>query len=76
VILKDLLEIIQINKYQIYNLPIIMKILEFPELRQTYEYDCGANALQGILAYYGMEIREELIIKSAKTNKIYGTSIF
>ena len=53
-----------------------MKILEFPELRQTYEYDCGANALQGILAYYGMEIREELIIKSAKTNKIYGTSIF
>jgi len=40
-----------------------MKILDFPELRQTFNYDCGAKALQSVLAYYGIDIREEEIIK-------------
>ena len=52
-----------------------MKILEFPELRQLYEYDCGANALQSVLTYYGIEIREEIIMKCAKTNPKEGTLI-
>ncbi|MEK6969387.1 MAG: peptidase C39 family protein [Nanoarchaeota archaeon] len=52
-----------------------MKQLDFPTLRQTYGYDCGAAALQTILAYYGLNIRGELIIKLAKTNKKKGTSI-
>ena len=52
-----------------------MKQLDFPELRQTYEWDCGAKALQAILAYYGIEVREELLIKYAKTNSKEGTSI-
>lgn len=52
-----------------------MKQLDFPTLRQTYEYDCGAAALQVILAYYGLNIRRELILKLAKTNKKTGTSI-
>lgn len=52
-----------------------MKQLEFPELRQTYEWDCGANALQAVLTYYGVKIREELLIKYAKTNSKDGTSI-
>jgi ABC-type bacteriocin/lantibiotic exporter with double-glycine peptidase domain len=52
-----------------------MKILDFPELRQAYEYDCGASALQSILAYYGIDIREELIMKYLKTNLRNGTSI-
>jgi len=50
-----------------------MKLLDFPELRQTYRYDCGAKALQAVLAYYGIEIREELIMKYAKTNSKEGT---
>ncbi len=52
-----------------------MKILDFPKLRQTFEYDCGAKALQSVLTYYGIEVAEELLIKLAKTNKKSGTSI-
>jgi len=52
-----------------------MKILDFPELRQAYEYDCDANALQSVLTYYGIEVREGLIIKNAGTDKRKGTSV-
>lgn len=52
-----------------------MILLDFPELRQTYNYDCGAIALEAVLAYYGIEVREELILKCAKTTKKYGTSV-
>ncbi len=45
-----------------------MKTLDFPELIQTFEYDCWAKAIQAVLAYYGIEIFEEHIIKRAKTN--------
>lgn len=51
-----------------------MKILDFPELRQISEFDCGANALQSVLAYYGIEINEEEILKEAKTSQ-KGTSV-
>lgn len=40
-----------------------VKILEFPELRQTYNYDCGASALQSVLQYYGIDEREGQIMK-------------
>ncbi len=43
------------------------KLLDFPELRQTYDYDCGASALQGVLAYYGKEFREEQLLKQLDT---------
>src|SRR3989338_4435827 len=46
-----------------------MKILDFPILRQTYDYDCGAKATEAVLGYYGLDIREEKIIKIAKTTK-------
>ena len=51
-----------------------MKILMFPELRQTYNYDCGANAIQSILGYYGIDTRESKIMKIAGTTKA-GTTI-
>lgn len=51
-----------------------MTLLKFPELRQTYEWDCWAKALQAVLTYYGIEIREELLIRYAKTNSKEGTS--
>jgi ABC-type bacteriocin/lantibiotic exporter with double-glycine peptidase domain len=46
-----------------------MIIKNFPELRQAYEYDCGATALQSVLIYYGFDVCEGKIIKMAKTNK-------
>ena len=54
---------------------IDMKLLNFPELRQTFEYDCGPNALQSVLFYYDIEMREEILMKKAKTEPIHGTYI-
>lgn len=51
------------------------KILDFPQLRQSFEYNCGSKTLQGILIYYGLNIREETVIKKAKTSPDYGTLI-
>lgn len=44
-------------------------ILPFPRFRQTFDYDCGANALQSVLAYYGIDVRAETLIKKLKTSK-------
>jgi len=46
-----------------------MQIISLPQLRQTYSYDCGAKALQTVLVYYGIEIREDRIIRIAGTSK-------
>lgn len=51
-----------------------MKQLDFPEIKQTYKWDCGADVLEAVLTYYGIEIREELLIDYAKTNCKTGTS--
>lgn len=50
-----------------------MKTLDFPKLRQTYDYDCGAKALQSILVYYGIEVSEDILIEHANTNEEVGT---
>lgn len=52
-----------------------MKILDFPALRQAFEYDCGTSALQAVLTYYGIELSEENLMKYAKTNNKEGTHI-
>lgn len=49
-------------------------IIDFPEIRQTYNYDCGANALVSLLVYSGIEEREDRIMKLAGTSS-EGTSI-
>jgi len=46
-----------------------MKLLNFPKILQNYKYDCGARATQGILAYYGIDVREQVIVKYTKTNE-------
>lgn len=46
-----------------------MKLLNFPERRQIYNYDCWASATQSVLNYYGIDIREDTIMKIAWTNK-------
>lgn len=48
-------------------------LLKFPEFRQAYDWDCGAAAIQSILAYYGIDEREGKIIKLAGTNQKTGT---
>jgi predicted double-glycine peptidase len=54
---------------------IIMKKMDFPDLRQAFEYDCGAKALQAVLAYYGIDESEENIMIAAGTNQKIGTKI-
>ncbi len=51
-----------------------MRMLKFPLFRQTKSYDCGAITTQMVLAYFGINIRGDIIIKEVKTNKS-GTKI-
>jgi predicted double-glycine peptidase len=44
----------------------IIRILDFPELRQIYNYDCGVTALQEVLCYYGFDVRESIILDEVK----------
>ena len=32
-----------------------MKIIEYPETRQVFNFDCGADALTSMLVYAGIE---------------------
>ncbi|MDD3160150.1 MAG: cysteine peptidase family C39 domain-containing protein [Candidatus ainarchaeum sp.] len=53
-----------------------MKKLSFPDIIQTFAYDCGANALESVLTYYGIkEIYEDQLLRCAKTNDHVGTKI-
>ena len=38
-------------------------MIELKISRQTFDFDCGAKALQTVLAYYGVEMREDALIK-------------
>jgi len=38
-------------------------IIDLPSGRQTFDFDCGAKALQLVMAYYGVEVREDALIK-------------
>jgi predicted double-glycine peptidase len=37
--------------------------------RQTFDFDCGAKALQTVMAYYGVDIREDELMKELGTGK-------
>lgn len=52
-----------------------MKIIDFPSYRQTFRFDCGAEALHSVLAYYGIDTDEINIIKLAGTNEDTGTPL-
>jgi len=45
------------------------KIIHLPQLRQTYGFDCGAKALQTVLVYFGIEVREDEVMKFANTSE-------
>ncbi len=42
--------------------------------RQTFDFDCGAKVLQTVMAYYGVEVREDELMKELHTNSD-GTSV-
>ncbi len=52
----------------------IMKLLEFPMFRQASPNDCGVIAAQAVLAYFGINLRADYIIKEAGTSTS-GTSV-
>jgi len=52
----------------------VKKISNFPEIEQAFDYDCGACAMQAVLEYYGIDLREEKFIKLLGTTKKYGTA--
>ena len=35
--------------------------------RQTFDFDCGVKSLQLVMAYYGMDIREDILLKQLGT---------
>jgi len=49
-------------------------MIDLPSGRQTFDFDCGAKALQLVMAYYGLDIREDELIKALHSNK-NGTSV-
>jgi ABC-type bacteriocin/lantibiotic exporter with double-glycine peptidase domain len=46
-----------------------MKIIPYPETRQVFNFDCGANALVSVLVFAGVEEREDRVALLARTTK-------
>lgn len=44
-----------------------------PDVRQSTVYSCGASALQAVLQYYGIESREDALMKECRTTAALGT---
>ncbi len=53
----------------------IIKVLDFPNTRQSYVYSCGPGAVQAVMAYYGRDFRESQLIDLLKTDKNDGTTV-
>lgn len=53
----------------------IIKILNFPNGRQSEKWSCGSSALQMVLQYYGIDVIERNLIKDLKTTEKKGTEI-
>ena len=50
-------------------------LLAMPEVRQHTDYACGAAALQSILAYYGIDVRQDTLMEKLGTNETRAQSI-
>jgi len=44
-------------------------MIDLPIGKQTFDFDCGAKALQLVLTYYGMDVREDELMKQLGTGK-------
>ncbi len=49
------------------------KIIRVPLIRQSTDYTCGVAALQALLAYYGEDVREDVLAKALHANHKIGT---
>jgi predicted double-glycine peptidase len=50
------------------------RLNRLPVVRQATGYTCGAAALQSILAYYGEDVREEVLARELKSDPDQGTN--
>lgn len=50
------------------SLTYLFEILDFPHSRQSNIYNCGPSAVQTILQYYGIDMREGEIARELGTN--------
>jgi predicted double-glycine peptidase len=49
-------------------------MIDLHNTRQTFDFDCGAKALQTVMAYYGVDIRQDRLMKVLGTRES-GTSV-
>lgn len=49
-------------------------VIDLPTGRQTFDFDCGAKALQVVMAYYGIDVREDELLEELQCDK-YGTPL-
>ncbi len=49
-------------------------VIDLPSGRQTFSFDCGAKALQLIMAYYGVDVREDELLGELQCDQ-YGTPL-
>jgi predicted double-glycine peptidase len=48
-------------------------VLSFPDLRQNYDFTCGASSLQGVFQYYGEDAIESDLATELGTDPDWGT---
>jgi len=51
----------------------IVPVLNLNAERQTFDFDCGAKALQACFAWYGEDVREDRLMRELRTTKKEGT---
>ncbi|HKI74092.1 MAG TPA: C39 family peptidase [Pseudomonadales bacterium] len=51
------------------------RVIELNNMRQTFDFDCGVKALQGVLAYYGVEERADTLLEELNADPEHGTSV-
>ena len=54
--------------------PSAAYLIAIPDVRQSYDYSCGAAALQSVLAFYGESLSEEEAIALLGTSEEFGTT--
>lgn len=47
----------------------------YPFKRQPYSFSCGASCLESVLTYYGLNVSEQKVIKTARTSPQEGTLV-
>jgi len=52
----------------------VERLIRVPLTRQSTDYTCGVAALQSVLGYYGLEIREDNLSQELKADPNEGTS--